>query len=193
MDMTYLLLGLLLFLGIHCTRIFADGLRTRAIARIGDRPWKLLYTVISFAGLGLIIWGYAQARQSPVVLYTPPHWTYWIAAALMLLSFILIVAAYVPGNHFKAKLGHPMLAGTKLWAFAHLISNGTLADVALFGGFLAWAVLNFTSMRRRDRAAGKTYRPGTIMGDLIALAIGGIVWVAFAFWAHAWLFGVKPL
>jgi uncharacterized membrane protein len=191
--MTTLVLGLLLFLGIHCTRIFAGSLRTRTIARIGDRPWKLLYTVISFAGLGLIIWGYAQARQSPVVLYTPPHWTHWIAAVLMLLSFILIVAAYVPGNHFKAKLGHPMLAGTKLWAFAHLISNGTLADVALFGGFLAWAVLNFTSMRRRDRAASKTYRSGTIMGDLIALAVGSIVWAAFAFWAHAWLFGVKPL
>jgi uncharacterized membrane protein len=191
--MTYLLLGLLLFLGIHCTRIFADAWRTNTIVRIGDRPWKLLYTVISFAGLGLIIWGYAQARQSPVVLYTPPQWTHWIAAALMLLSFILIVAAYVPGNHFKAKLGHPMLAGTKVWAFAHLISNGTLADVALFGGFLAWAVLDFTSMRRRDRAAGKTYRPGTVTGDVIAVVVGGGLWVLFALWAHTWLFGVKPI
>jgi uncharacterized membrane protein len=191
--MTYLLFGLLLFLGIHCTRIFADSLRTRAIARIGAGPWKLLYTVTSFAGLGLIIWGYVQARQSPVVLYTPPHWTHWIAAALMLLSFVLIVAAYVPGNHLKAKLGHPMLAGTKVWAFAHLISNGTLADVALFGGFLVWAVLDFTSMRRRDRAAGKTYRPGTAQGDVVAVIAGGGLWVIFFFWAHRWLFRVMPV
>jgi uncharacterized membrane protein len=191
--MIYLTAGLVLFLGIHCIRIFADHFRTRQLASMGERRWKLVYTVISLAGFVLIIWGYGQARQAPIQLYTPPAWAPPVVAVLMLISLVLIVAANVPGNHFKQKIGHPMLAGTKVWAFAHLLSNGTLADVALFGGFLVWAVLCFASMRKRDRAAGKTYRPGTIMGDLIALAIGGIVWAAFAFWAHAWLFGVKPL
>lgn len=191
-NMTYLLLGLLLFLGIHSTRIFADGFRTRQLARMGDRPWKILYTVISLVSFALIIWGYGLARQSPVALYNPPLWTRHLAALLMLASFVLIVAAFVPRNHFKAKVGHPMLAGTKVWAFAHLLSNGTLADLLLFGGFLVWAVVCFVSMRKRDRAAGKTYRAGTVKGDVIAVVIGAAAWAAFAVWGHLWLIGVRP-
>ena len=190
--MTILLAGLVLFLGIHSTRIVADGFRARQLAGMGEGSWKLLYTAISFAGLGLIIWGYGLARQAPVALYDPPAWTRHIAALLMLISFVLTVAAYVPRNHFKAKIGHPMLAGTKVWAFAHLLSNGTLADVLLFGGFLAWAILCFVSMRKRDRAAGKTYAPGTTKGDVVTVLVGTALWVGFAFWAHAWLFGVRP-
>lgn len=190
--MTYLLLGLLLFLGIHSTRIVADGFRTRQLAGMGERPWKILYTVVSLAGFALIIWGYGLARQTPVDLYNPPIWTRHLAALLTLVSFVLIAAAYVPRNHLKAKLGHPMLMGVKVWALAHLLSNGRLADVLLFGGFLVWSAACFASARKRDRVAGKTYSPGSAKGDVIAVVVGAAAWGAFAVWGHAWLIGVRP-
>jgi uncharacterized membrane protein len=93
----------------------------------------------------------------------------------------------------KAWLGHPMVAGGKVWALAHLIANGTLAGVILFGSFLVWAIVNFAVSRRRDRAAGVTYPPGTLAGDAIAVFVGSIAWVIFAFFLHEWLIGVRPL
>jgi uncharacterized membrane protein len=190
--MATLVLGLILFLGVHSTRVFADGWRTATVARIGEKPWKGVYSLLSLATFAVLVWGYARARQNPVLLWSPPVGMRHIAALLMVIAFILFVAAYVPGNWFKAKLHHPQFLSVKVWAFAHLLANGTLVDVLLFGGFLTWAVLGFTAARRRDRAAGTVYAPATARGTAIAVVAGLVVWAVFAFWLHGWLIGVKP-
>lgn len=190
--MTVLLIGLLIFLAVHSVRIFADGWRSAQIARIGEGAWKGLYSLTSAVGLVLIVWGYGAARMAPVDLWNPPLWTRHLAALLVLVSFVLVAAAYVPGTRIKAALGHPMVIGVKLWAFAHLIANGRLADLLLFGAFLAWAVLDFRSARRRDRAAGNRRPPGSLARDAIAIVAGTGGWAAFAFWLHARLIGVSP-
>ena len=188
----YLLLGLVLFLGVHSLRLFADEWRTRTLARIGEGAWKGLYAVVALAGFALIVWGYGQARQQPLVLWTPPTAMRHVAALLTLPAFVLLVAAYVPRNHFKSWLHHPMLLGTKLWALAHLLANGTLADVLLFGSFLVWAVADFAASRRRDRRNGAVYASGAAVPTLIALGVGVALWLAFAFWLHASWIGVRP-
>jgi uncharacterized membrane protein len=190
--MTWLILGLILFLGIHSTRIVADGWRTGMLARLGEKPWKGLYSVVSLVGFVLLCWGYGQARQQPVVLWVPPVATRHIAALLMLFSFILLAASHVPRNGIKARLHHPMVLATKVWALAHLLANGNLADVVLFGGFLAWAVLNFSAARRRDRASGTVYPPGIASRTAIAVVAGVALWLVFAFWLHLVLIGVRP-
>jgi uncharacterized membrane protein len=190
--MTFLILGLLLFLGAHSIRIVADGWRTERIARLGENGWKGLYSVASALGLGLIVWGYGLARAEPVALWVSPAWTRHVAALLTLPAFVLIAAAYVPGSRIKAAIGHPMVAGVKVWAIAHLLSNGNLADALLVGAFLLWAVLYFRSARRRDRAAGVGYRPGTATRDGMAIAAGAGVWALFAGFLHLWLIGVRP-
>lgn len=187
-----LILGLVLFLGMHSVRIFADDWRTRQRAKLGDGKWKGLYSVVSAVGFVLIIWGYGLARAEPIPIWAPPVWTRHVAALLTLLSFVLLAAAYVPRNAIKAKVQHPMVAGVKVWAFAHLLANGTLADILLFGAFLAWAVLAFKSMRQRDRAVGKTYPAGQGAATLITVAVGAAAWAAFAFWLHASWIGVAP-
>lgn len=188
----YLLLGLVLFLGVHSLRLFADDWRTHTLARIGEGAWKGLYAVVALAGFALIVWGYGQARQQPLVLWTPPAAMRHVAALLTLPAFVLLVAAYVPRNHVKARLHHPMLLGTKLWALAHLLANGTLADVLLFGSFLAWAVADFAASRRRDRRTGAVYATGAIGPTWLAVAVGVALWLAFAFWLHASWIGVRP-
>ena len=191
--MLYLVLGLVLFLGMHSVRIVADGWRTQTMARLGAGAWKGLYSLASAAGLVLIVWGYGLARQQPVVLWLPPVGMRHAAALLTLITFILLVAAYVPRNAIKARLHHPMVLGVKVWALAHLISNGNLADVVLFGAFLLWAVLDFRAARQRDRAQATVYASGTAAGTVATLVVGAVAWAAFAFWAHAMLIGVAPL
>jgi len=190
--MTALLIGLVLFLGVHSTRLVADGARTRFIEQRGERAWKGLYTLASFAGLGLIIWGYALARQQPVAVWAPPAWLRPLASLLMLASFVLLTAAFVPRNAIRGAVGHPMVLGVKVWAFAHLIANHTLADLLLFGSFLAWAVVVYRSLRARDRAAGRHPPPGTVSATAITVVVGAALWAGMAWWLHGWLFGVKP-
>jgi len=190
--MTLLMLGLVLFLGVHSTRIVADGWRTATIARVGEKPWKGIYSLLSIAGFVLLVIGYGAARQSPVVLYAPPVWTRHLAALLTIPAFVLLAAAYVPGNAIKRAVGHPMMAGVKVWALAHLLANGTLADVLLFGTFLSWAVLGFIAARRRDRAAGTTYPAGPGSRTAIAVVVGLVAWAVFAFALHRPLIGVAP-
>ena len=187
-----LLAGLLTFLGLHSVRIFADDWRSRRLATLGENRWKGLYSLGSFLGLGLVVWGFSLSRQVPVVLYVPPLWARHLAGPLVLVAFWLIVAAYVPRNHFKAALGHPMVAGVKLWAFAHLLANGMLADVLLFGGFLLWAIVLFASSRRRDRLAGTRAVVPVWRQTVITIGVGTLAWAVFAFWLHARLFGVRP-
>jgi uncharacterized membrane protein len=190
--MTLLILGLVLFLGVHSTRVFADDWRSAQIARLGPQAWKGLYTVVSLTGFALLVWGYGQARTEPVILWTPPAGLRHLASLLTLVAFVLLAAAYVPGTRIKRAVGHPMVAGTKAWALAHLLANGALADVLLFGGFLAWSVLLFVASRRRDRRAGTVYAVGPAWRDAVALGAGLLAWAVFAFWAHAWLIGVRP-
>ena len=190
--MTLLILGLVLFIGTHSIRIAADGWRSAQIARMGPHAWKLGYAVVSLAGFLLLLWGYGMARQSPVVLWNPPVAMRHIAGLLTLLAFVLLAAAYVPKNGIKARLHHPMVLSVKAWAAAHLLANGTLADLLLFGSFLVWAVLAFRAARRRDRAAGTAYPAGTLGGTLAAVAAGVAAWALFAFWLHGLLFGVRP-
>lgn len=190
--MTYLILGLVVFLGAHSVRIFASDWRDAQLAKLGEARWKGVYSLISAIGLGLIIWGYGLARADPVVLWTSPAWTRHLAALLTLPAFILLVAAYLPGSHIKAKIGHPMVAGVKIWALAHLLANGRLAAVILFGTFLVWSVLSFTASRKRDRLAGRSYPVCCWTRDASVVAIGSLAWVLFALWGHAWLIGVKP-
>jgi uncharacterized membrane protein len=191
--MIYLILGLIIFIGAHSVRIFAEDWRTRAIARMGPYGWKGAYSLVSIAGFVLLAWGYGQARLTSAVLYDPPLLMRHFASLLMLVSFVLVAAAYVPGNHIKAALGHPMLAGVKLWAFAHLLSNGRVADVVLFGAFLIWAVADFIAARKRDRAAATRYAAASGVGTVLAVIAGVAAWTVFALWAHLWLIGVKPI
>jgi uncharacterized membrane protein len=191
--MAYLILGLLMFLGLHSVRIFAEGWRSAQIARFGEQGWKLAYTVLSLAGFGLILWGFHLARQQPVVLWPRIPGMNHLAGLLVLLAFILLAAAYVPRNHLQARLGHPMVLGVKTWALAHLLANNTLADLLLFGAFLVWAVLDFRSLRQRDRATPPKPVEATIAGSAATVLIGAIAWAAFAFWAHALLIGIQPL
>jgi uncharacterized membrane protein len=190
--MAYLILGLVLFLGLHSTRIFAEGWRTSMVAKMGAMPWKGLYSVLSIASFALLVWGYARARENPVLIWTPPEAMRHVAGLLVLIAFILFVATYVPRNWFKAKLHHPQMLSVKTWAFAHLLANGTLVDIILFGSFLVWAALGFRAARQRDRMAGTVYAPATAQGTIIAIVAGTIAWAVFAFWLHGWLIGVRP-
>jgi len=190
--MGMLILGLVLFLGVHSVRVFGEGWRTQMRQRLGDNGWKGLYSVLSVLGLVLIVWGYGAARMQPVVLWPAMGWTRHLAALLTIPAFVLLVAAYVPGNGIKARVHHPMVLGVKVWAFSHLLANNMLADLLLFGGFLVWAVLSFRAARARDRAAGTVYPAGRLGPTLLTVAVGLAAWAGFAFWAHqAWI-GVRP-
>ncbi len=200
-GMVWLVLGLLLFLGAHSTRIFAEDWRARQLARWGERGWKGAVSLVSLAGFILLIWGYGQARQAPVLLWQPPRGMNHLAALLTLVAFILLLAAHVPRNAIRARLRHPMVLGVKVWALAHLLANGTLSAVVLFGAFLVWAVVDFRAARARDRAsqaeaatAGSPDAPTpSVMATALTLVLGAAVWAGFAFWAHGVWIGVRPL
>jgi uncharacterized membrane protein len=190
--MSFLFLGLVLFLGVHSVRIFADGWREAQIARLGELRWKGVYSLLSATGLGIAIWGFGMARLDAPVLWAAPTALRHLAAGLTLPAFVLLVAAYVPGSRIKAVVGHPMVAGVKIWALAHLLANGKLSATVLFGAFLVWAIADFVSARKRDRAAGRTYPVHGWSRDAVVIAIGGVAWALFALYGHAWLIGVRP-
>lgn len=187
-----LIIGLLLFLGPHSLRVFADGWRGRTIARVGGLAWKAGFAMVSLLGFYLIVRGYGAARLVPVPLWSPPVWIRHLVALFTLPAFVLAVAAYVPRNHLKRIVGHPLLAGTKAWALAHLLANGTLAALLLFGSFLIWALLTFNASWRRDRAAGVAYPAGTLAGSSATLLLGMALWAVFSFKLHGLLIGVRP-
>jgi uncharacterized membrane protein len=190
--MSLLVVGLILFLGIHSVSIVAPAWRNAQVERRGERAWKGMYTLASFAGLFLLIYGSGLARQAPVVLYTPPIALRHVALLLMLPVFPLLFAAYLPGR-IQRTAKHPMLLAVKLWATAHLLANGTLADVVLFGAFLIWAVADLISVKRRAVPHSVPGAPPGALNDAIALAGGLLVYVGFLFRAHIWLTGVSPL
>ena len=190
--MLLLIAGLVLFLGTHSTRLFASDWRASFIQNKGENVWKGLYTVVSLAGLVLIVFGYGASRADPVFLWDPPVWTRHAAALLVLFAFILLAAPNIPRNHLKARLGHPMYAGVKLWALAHLMTNGRLGDGLLFGGFLVWAIVGFSISRKRDRLAGVSYGDGNAKGTAITVGTGLVGYGVFAMFLHRLLIGVSP-
>jgi uncharacterized membrane protein len=190
---TALIAGLVVFLGLHSTRIVADGARSRFIARYGAGPWRGLYSVVSVAGLALIVWGYGLTLQAPVVLRDPPHWVREVTAAINLPASILFIAAYVPRNHLKAWLGHPMVLGTALWAVAHIVAVRTAADVLVFMAFLVWAVACYLSLRARDRAAAVRPAAPQAARSALAVLIGMALWVVLGFWLHGPVIGIPAL
>ena len=198
--MTQLILGLVLFLGAHSVRIWADGWRNQTIEAYGEKTFKGVYALVSILGFYLLVVGYGEARLQTVALWNPPIFTKHISLLLMLFSSILLMATYIPRNHFKMRLGHPMVLSVKVWALSHLLANGNLADLVLFGSFLIWAVLNFRSARARDRAQVQNpdaiedapLRPN-LFATLIALFGGMVLWALITFVLHAKLVGVAPM
>ena len=190
--MTMLVLGLVIFLGVHSVRIFAEGWRTQMVARLTPNRWKGLYSLASVVGLVLIVVGFGAARAQPVLVWVPPIWTRHLASLLNLAALVMLVAAYVPGTLIKTRLKHPMILGVKVWAFAHLVSNQMLAEMVLFGAFLVWAVFDFRAARARDRAAGVVPPAGRLGPTVVTVIVGVLAWALIAFWAHGALIGVKP-
>ena len=211
--MTKLILGLILFLGAHSVRIVADDWRTQKMEALGEKAFKGVHALISLLGLYLLVVGYGEARLQTVVIWNPPTATRHISLLLMLFSSILMVAAYIPRNHLKIRMGHPMVLSVKVWALSHLLANGNLADMLLFGAFLIWALLNFKSARVRDRvqvqlpdsnaevnAGGSSaslpedapVKPN-LVATLITLAGGIALWAVITFVLHAKVVGVAPM
>ncbi|MCB5176829.1 MULTISPECIES: NnrU family protein [Microvirga] len=193
--MTLLVLGLIVFLGTHA---FSMARKSRAslVARLGEGPYKGLYSLLSLAGIVLISIGYGQYRGSGYIpVWDPPVWTRHLALLLVWFAFVFFVAAYLPGR-IKRTLKHPMLAGVKVWALAHLLANGDLGSIVLFGSFLAWAVAARISVKRRDEAVphgAPLEPPAGLRNDALAIAIGTVVYIAFVVWLHPLLIGVPVL
>jgi uncharacterized membrane protein len=188
--MLILIFGLILFLGIHSVRIVAPELRDAQIAARGRGAWRGLYSIVALAGLVLIVWGYGLARQTAPILYEPPVWTRHLNLLLMVFAFIALAASQLPAGRIKAALKHPMLVAVKVWALGHLLANGDLAALLLFGTFLAWAVLDRISVKRRGDD-GPT--PGPVKWDVAAIVVGLVAYLLFAFILHEWLIGVPVI
>ena len=192
-TMPTLLLGLLLFLGAHSLQALFPNWRAQWRSRWGEMTYKGLYSLLSLAGLVLVVLGYSQARAEPVLLWTPPQALLHISWLLMWLSMVLLVAAYWPGNRIRQRLGHPMTLGVKVWALGHLLANGNLADVLLFGSFLVWAVLVFRSARRRPAPVGAVAK-GSALATVLTVLVGTGLWALFLWGGlHARWIGVNPL
>ncbi len=187
--MLQLLLGIVLFFGMHSVAIVALPLRD-GIARQSRAAWSGFYAVTSLIGIVLMVRGYADLRQTPTVLYVTPYWLRHVSALLMLPVFTLFIAPYFPGR-IKAALKHPQLLAVKTWALAHLLVNGNLADVMLFGAFLVWAVVDRISMKTRETRP-LPGAPESPMNDVIIIIVGLALYGAFAFWLHEAMLGLRP-
>ena len=190
--MTLLIIGLIIFLGSHSSRIFAEPWRNHMIDRLGEVKWKGLYTIVSLIGLVIVVIGYGQARQNPVVLWQPATYLIHIAVLLNLVAFIFLAGSAPNNNAIRLKLKHPMILGVKVWALAHLLANGTLADLILFGSFLLWAVFDFRSARKRPVHMHDTAVVST-KATIIVIVLGVVLWAVFIFGLHQYLIGVSPL
>jgi uncharacterized membrane protein len=190
--MTLLIVGLVLFLGVHSIAFIAPAFRDAARNRLGAGGWKAVYSLASLAGFVLICYGFGLARQAPVVLYVPPQWLRHVASLLMLPVFPLLFAVYLPGR-IKAATKHPMLTAIKCWALAHLLANGNLGDALLFGGFLAWAVVDRISLKRRPPPPPPLGASARTSNDVVAVVLGLASYALFVLWAHRLLFGVSPI
>lgn len=183
--MTVFLLGLLIFFGAHLFTAVARRSRDAMVAKLGEGPYKGLYALVSLAGFALIVMGWPKADAS--ILYVAPGWTHHISYLLMIFAFILLAAAYLPAGKIAAGAKHPMLAGVKIWAVAHLLVNGDVRSVILFGAFLAYAVIDRIAVKRRN---APVRAPGPVTNDLIAVGVGVAAYAAIAFYGHQYIAGV---
>jgi uncharacterized membrane protein len=184
-------LGLVLFLGTHSIGIVAPAWRDRFKSVWGPGLWRSVYSILSVIGFVLLLYGFSRARQQPIVWYSPDYGLRLAARVLMVPVLPLVLAAYLPGKIQRATK-HPLLAAVKLWAFAHLLANGTAADVVLFGAFLIWAVADRIALKRHPKPMAATL-PTSKWNDLIAVALGLALYVWMLEWLHLHLFGVSPL
>ena len=185
------LLGLVIFLGVHLVPTvpaFHADLRMR----FGENPYKIGFSLISLIGLVLIVVGFGEVRGASWnhELWTPPVWMKHVVFLLMIPAFILLVAAYVP-SRIRTATKHPMLAAVKIWALAHLLANGDIASIILFGSFLAWAVYDRISVKKRGALGPLGAKRGGIGGDVVAVVVGLVLYVAMLKWGHPWLIGVS--
>ncbi|MBZ0164697.1 MAG: NnrU family protein [Notoacmeibacter sp.] len=187
--MLVLVIGLILFLGPHSVRIFASGWAEARSAAMGENAWKGIYSLVSVLGFVLIVYGYGLARLDAPVFYVPPAWMTHVTALLMVFAFIALGAYMLPAGRLKLMLKHPMLLAVKIWAFAHLLANGDLASILLFGAFLAWAVLDRISVKRRGVAISSG---GPVKWDVAAVATGLVLYGLFVWKLHWWLIGAHP-
>ena len=188
--MYVLIAGLLVFLGVHSTRVFAPGIRDNVIMNRGEGAWKGIYTILSLLGFVLLIYGYGAARLDNVYFYAAPTWFTHILILLMAPVMILLVASQLPVGKIKKAVKNPMLLATKIWALGHMAVNGDLASWLLFGSFLAWAVIVLINTKRR----GQTFPSETaIKSDIVSVIVGLAVWAIFIMWAHEWLFGIPVI
>jgi len=189
--MIVLILGILIFIGVHLVPTSPQA-RKGLAGQLGEAQYKIAFSVASLIGFALIIWGFGMARHSGanVQLWTPPTWTKHIAFALMWPAFVLLVAAYVP-SRIRDKAKHPMLAAIKVWALAHLLANGDLAGLILFASFLAWAVYDRISVKKRGALGPLGAKHGGATQDIIVVVVGTVAYLAMLFWGHAWLIGIR--
>jgi uncharacterized membrane protein len=189
MGLATMILGLAVFIGAHAF-VTSREQRAALIARIGEGPYKALFSVVSIVAIVLIAWGFGRYRATGWIdVWYPPHWTRHITVALMWIASICIVAAYSPGR-IKATLKHPMLVGVKTWAVAHLVSNGDLGSIILFGSILAWAVFDRISLKRRADPGGPAIPVGGVRHDVIAVVGGTILYLLLGYLFHPWVVGV---
>jgi len=192
--MLVLIAGLIVFLGTHALRVMAPDWRERTMARLGLMIWRTLVSIGSLAGLVLICWGFTQARLTTRVLWTPPFWMRHVTALLVLIAFVLLASFFVPRNGIKVQLRYPVTLSVAVWAFAHLLANGRMVDMVLFGAFLIWAVWELVVLRQQNRrATPDAMPPGTVLGTGLAVVTGIIGWALFVFWLHVRLIGFAPL
>ena len=192
--MSLLILGIVIFLGVHLVRVVAPGLRTAIIERQGKGTWMGLYSVLSLIGLCLIVYGFGEARATTGMLYIPPVFLKHISLLLMAFAMICLVVGFLPAGRIAVALKHPQILAVKIWALAHLLANGETSSVLLFGSFLAWAVILRISLKRRERAGEKVlpvFRSGS--SDMVAVVLGLVIYGAFIWKLHEWLIGVAPI
>jgi uncharacterized membrane protein len=189
MDLAIMILGLAVFLGGHGF-VTLRPQRAAVIARVGEWPYMALFALVALLGIGLIGYGFAHYRATGWIdVWSPPRWTRHVADVLVWPAVICIIAAYSPG-HIKRVLKHPMLVGVKLWALAHLIANGDLGSIILFGSFLAWAVLDRIALKYRSDPATPPMPVGGFRNDFIAVVVGTLLYFALGLWFHPWVIGV---
>jgi uncharacterized membrane protein len=192
--MAILVLGIIIFLGMHLVRVVAPGFRAGIIDSRGKGTWMGLYTIVSLVGLCLIIYGFGQARGETGMLYDPPIFLRHIALLLMLVAFIVLAAGFLPAGRIAVALKHPQVLSIKIWALAHLLANGETSSVLLFGSFLAWAVILRISLKRRERAGEKVLPVfKSTRNDVLAVLIGLVAFVLFVWKLHELLIGVQPV
>jgi uncharacterized membrane protein len=191
--MAILVLGLVIFLGLHSIRIVAEPLRGQAIARLGEGPWKGIYSLVSAIGFVLIVWGFARARFDAPELWTAPPGARHITILLMLFSMLALAGYFFKQSHIAVAVHHPMVWSVAVFGLAHLISNGSAADAVLFGAFFIWALADLATCYARDRRNAVVYPQANWRATIGAIVVGLVLWAVIAFWLHLWLFGVSPI